>query len=272
MAEVRAGFVQAGPVRLECFEAGEGPRTAVLVHGAASSARIWHSVQLALAEAGIRTVALGMRGAGGSDRPEHDEDYTPTQYAADTLAAVDALGLGAFTLVGHSLGTIVARYVVRDHPERVAALVLMSGPDPARGPLSEEERRRRAALPAAAREGQEQPSDTWTRQHLGLPEEVRAALWHDIRNNPPQRARGQGSPWPGLEGEAAKIGVPALVVCGDADDVVPPETAVRGWLELPAERRHLHVFHGAGHYPNAQVPDRLAGVVRSFMDVAVPAE
>src|SRR5690606_12896746 len=141
--------------------------------------------------------------------------------------------------------------------------------DPARQALSEGERRRRAQRPTAPREGQDEPPEAWTRQHLGLPEDVRAELWRDIRNNPPQRARGQGSPWPGLEGEAAKIAVPTLVVLGDADDVVPPEVAVRGWLELPPEVRHLHAFHGIGHYPPAQVPDRLAGVLRRFIDASV---
>jgi pimeloyl-ACP methyl ester carboxylesterase len=213
-----------------------------------------------------------MRGAGGSDGSEREADYAPLQYAADVHAAVEALGLGTFTFVGHSLGTLVARYYVRDHPERVNALVLMSGPDPARQALSEQERRARALSPTAAREGQVEPAEAWTRQHLGLPEEVRARLWEDIRNNPPERARGQAAPWPGLEGEAARIGVPTLVVLGDADDVVPPEVPIRGWLELLREVRRLHVFHGVGHYPNAQVPDRLAGVLQRFIETSVPAE
>ena len=34
-------FVQAGPVKLQYYEEGDGPETLVLVHGYASSAVLW---------------------------------------------------------------------------------------------------------------------------------------------------------------------------------------------------------------------------------------
>ena len=47
---VTRGFVQAGEVRLETFEAGPPDgQLAVLIHGAGSSGRIWHTVQEYLA-------------------------------------------------------------------------------------------------------------------------------------------------------------------------------------------------------------------------------
>jgi 3-oxoadipate enol-lactonase len=259
-------MLRAGETHLEYFEAGAGDRVVVLVHGAASSARIWETVQRCLAEAGVRSIAISTRGAGASDRPEDPRAYTPAEYARDLAAAVEALGLERFTLVGHSLGTIVSRYYVRDHAERVRALVLIAGPDPGRAAPSPEEQARRAARPTAATG--DEPPEAWTRQHAGLSAATRETLWRDIRSNPPQRAAGQASPWPGLEALAAEMPVPTLVVCGDADDVVPPATALRGYLELPEGRRSLHVFHGVGHYPPAQVPDRLAGVIVRFMDGA----
>ena len=42
-------LVGAGDVQLEYFESGSGEPTMVLVHGASSSARIWHAVQQELA-------------------------------------------------------------------------------------------------------------------------------------------------------------------------------------------------------------------------------
>ena len=63
-------FVQAGDKRLEYFEVGEGPRrpqdnTVVLIHGAGSSAVIWNKVQALMADAGFRTIAISLLGAGG---------------------------------------------------------------------------------------------------------------------------------------------------------------------------------------------------------------
>lgn len=257
-------LVTAGDVELEYFEAGTGDRTIVLVHGASSSARIWDTVQQVLADEGIRSVAISMVGAGGSSQPTEVGRYAPSSYAQDLAAAVDALALERFTLVGHSLGTLVARYYVRDHAERVQGLVLMAGPDPARAALTEAERAARASRAGA--QAPEQPTDEWQTYHEELSAETRELLWRDIRNNPPERAEGQQSPWPGLEGEAARIAVPTLVVLGDADKTVAPEVAIRGYLELPLERRHLQVFHSVGHFPNGQVPRPLARLFRRFMD------
>ncbi|RJQ13151.1 MAG: alpha/beta hydrolase [Dehalococcoidia bacterium] len=258
-------LVQAGPVKLDYDEAGSGDDIAVLVHGASSSHRQWATVQRHLAEAGVHSYAISMRGAGASDRGASEADYAPASYARDLAAAVDILGLRRFTLVGHSLGTLVSRYYVRDHAERVRALALIAGPDPSRPGLTPEQRATRAARPTASRPGDSAPPEAWTQQHMGLDDAQRAALWRDILNNPPERARGQESPWPGLEGCAVQIPVHTLVMLGDADDVVPPADPLRGYLELAPERRHLHVFTGVGHFPPAQIPDRTAGVLVRFM-------
>ena len=261
-------IVQAGDVQLEYFEAGSGDRVAVLIHGAGSSARIWHTMQQELAGGGIRSLAIGMRGAGGSDRTQRDEDYHPSNYATDLAAAVGELDLPPFVLVGHSLGTLVAAYFVRDHPDPVVALVQIAGPDPNRQPAHT------TAMPERARAGYGPSQDPavlerWRSQHVGLPDDVRDQLRRDIDNNPPERMRGQRSPWPGLEGVAPNLDIPTMVVLGDADDVVPPAQPLAYYLTLPPGVRHLQVFHGVGHYPPAHVPARLAGVMRRFVDESV---
>ena len=70
-------LVQAGDVQTEYFGKGSGDVVAVLLHGAGSSARIWHSVQRELAEGGIRSLAIGTRGAGGSDHTDKETTTTP---------------------------------------------------------------------------------------------------------------------------------------------------------------------------------------------------
>ncbi len=263
---VQQGFVQAGDVRLETFEAGPPDgRPVVLVHGAGSSGRIWHTVQTVLAEEGIRSLAVGMRGAGGSDHTANDEDYHPSNYARDLIAALDALEVGRFALVGHSLGTIVASYVARDHRARLDGLVQVAGPAPDRtGP--------RAPRPTEDRVGggyrasaDAEEFEHWRSQHLGLPDEVRDQLRRDIDNNPEQRRRGQSAPWPGAAEVAATLDIPTLVLLGDADDVVPPDEPLRYYLGLPEAVRHLQVLHGVGHYPNAQAPRGVARTLRRFI-------
>ena len=264
-------LVQAGDVQLEYFDEGSGDVVAVLIHGAGSSASIWHTVQKELAEGGIRSLAIGTRGAGGSDHTDEDEDYHPSNYAKDLAAAVTELDLPPFVLVGHSLGTLVAAYYIRDNHDQVRGLVQIAGPDPDRQPVEG------AAMPQRARAGYGQSLDSvalerWRSQHVGLPDDVRDQLRRDIDNNPPERGRGQRAPWPGLEDVAPNLDVPTMVVLGDADDVVAPAQPLQYYLSLPPEIRHLHVFHGVGHYPPAHVPGRLAGVLTRFIEEHVAAD
>ena len=126
-------------------------------------------------------------------------------------------------------------------------------------------------MPQRARAGYGQSQDPevlerWRSQHVGLPDDVRDQLRRDIDNNPPERARGQRAPWPGLEAVAPNLDLPTMVVLGDADDVVAPAEPLAYYLSLPVEVRHLHVFHGVGHYPPAHVPARLAGVMQRFIE------
>ncbi len=251
--------VQAGPFSLEYFDAGEGDRTMILVHGATSSGRIWHSVQGELAKQGIRSIALSLLGAGGSERSEREADYHPEPYAKQLAGAVDALGLETFTLVGHSLGTIVASYYARDHADRLEALIQMAGPPV----ISELPRPGSAKIRVCNPEGPDVQA-RWEGQHLGLPKDVREALRRDIDNNPPERSKGQRPPWKGIDDVAANLNVPTLVIGGDADDIVHPQYPLQYYLSLKEDIRHLQVFHGVGHYLNAQAPGPLASVFSQF--------
>ncbi len=269
-------LVDAGLVRLEYFDVGSGDPTVVLVHGASSSARIWHTVQVLLAQAGMRSLAIGMRGAGGSDRTTRLEDYTPSTYASDLSTALDALQVRRFVLVGHSLGVAVALEYMKEHAHEseVQALVLVAGgagsaraaADANQGKQLEE------ALAATASEDEATRRALWEPNHLGLPEEVRDELWKDIQNNPRERLLGQRMfARPDMTQTLATMSVPTLVTAGDADGTVPIEATVQGYLKLPEEHRNLHIFYGISHFPNAQVPADLMAVMGNFIRNSVPS-
>jgi len=63
--------------------------------------------------------------------------------------------------------------------------------------------------------------------------------------------------------------VPALVVWGDRDGVIPPQHGRRAHAALPASR--LEVFAGAGHFPHHDDPDRFVALVRDFVAGTEPA-
>ncbi len=73
-----------------------------------------------------RGFALDQRGHGGSERP--DSGYTMRDMASDIVAFMDAMKLPRATIVGHSMGSLVAREVAALAPSRVTGLVLIGAP------------------------------------------------------------------------------------------------------------------------------------------------
>ncbi|MBM6401350.1 alpha/beta fold hydrolase [Phycicoccus sp. MQZ13P-5] len=75
-----------------------------------------------------RVVTFDGRGSGESDRPEGAAAYANDEYAADTLAVMDAVGVGAAVLVGLSSGAAWAAQVAAARPDRVTGLVAFGPP------------------------------------------------------------------------------------------------------------------------------------------------
>lgn len=99
--------------------------TVVLLHGLASQRRFWDLVVPGLAGASV--LALDQRGHGDSDRPEHGP-YDVGQCADDVAVSLDAAGIAAAVLVGHSWGASVAAEFGARFPERTLAVVAVDGP------------------------------------------------------------------------------------------------------------------------------------------------
>jgi pimeloyl-ACP methyl ester carboxylesterase len=105
--------------------AERGPRLGaamLMLHGYSDS---WFSFSrvLPLLPKELRVLALDQRGHGGSDRPA--SGYTIDHLASDVIQVMDALNIPAATIVGHSMGSFVARRVSERAPTRVARLILV---------------------------------------------------------------------------------------------------------------------------------------------------
>lgn len=112
-------------VRLRYAEQGDpAAHPVILLHGVTDSSFSFSQVMPGLA-ADYHVYALDQRGHGDSDRPE-DQGYTWTDFAADVIAFMDAMGIERATLVGHSMGSLVAQQVAITAPERVERLVLVA--------------------------------------------------------------------------------------------------------------------------------------------------
>jgi pimeloyl-ACP methyl ester carboxylesterase len=119
-------FVEVEGVRLHYIERGNGPLV-VLLHGNATMAQDWiaSGVFDSLA-ATNRVIAFDRPGFGHSERPRTTV-WTPAAQARLISAALEAMGCGPATIVGHSFGTMVAAEMGLDHPKAARSLVLIGG-------------------------------------------------------------------------------------------------------------------------------------------------
>jgi pimeloyl-ACP methyl ester carboxylesterase len=99
-------------------------RPLVLLHGVASTSRIWLLIGPLLAER-FRVFALDERGHGETDKPDSGYDFATV--VGDLAAFTDTLGLERPVVAGHSWGGNVALEYAATHPERPAGLVLVDG-------------------------------------------------------------------------------------------------------------------------------------------------
>jgi pimeloyl-ACP methyl ester carboxylesterase len=130
----RAGVVLSGE------HAGEGPPV-VLLHGLTATRRYVVMGSRLLERAGYRTIAYDARGHGRSSPAPQPSAYGYETLAEDLRALLDALGLARVVLAGASMGAHTALCFALQHPERVAALGLVTPAfDPAVPPPSPQER------------------------------------------------------------------------------------------------------------------------------------
>jgi len=122
-SSLRVRAVECDPRGDAASDAAAAP-VALFVHGWACSAFSWHRNLRAVADAGVRAIAIDLKGHGLSDKPLDEAGYTLPAMARHLCDVLDALGLDRAMLVGHSMGGAIALRAAIDVPQRVSRLVL----------------------------------------------------------------------------------------------------------------------------------------------------
>jgi pimeloyl-ACP methyl ester carboxylesterase len=95
----------------------------VLVHGARAHGGWWRQTLTPVLLEGRRIVALDLSGNGDSG---HRDAYSPRLWGEELAAVIRECAGGRATVVGHSMGGWVAIVCAADHPELVAAAILLN--------------------------------------------------------------------------------------------------------------------------------------------------
>ena len=101
-----------------------GP-VAVCVHGLTTPSFVWHGLARGLAALGYRVLIYDLYGRGYSDRPRGRQDRAFFVGQLEELLADQGVEED-FTLIGYSMGGVIATMFAAAHPDRVRHLVLIA--------------------------------------------------------------------------------------------------------------------------------------------------
>ena len=122
----RAWWKREAPLLSVTGDTGLGP-VVVMIHGIASSSVTFHHL-VPLVEGTHRCITIDILGFGASPTPE-GATYTLDEHAAALDRTIRSLALREpFTLVGHSLGGLIAARYASTHRDELTRLVLVSSP------------------------------------------------------------------------------------------------------------------------------------------------
>lgn len=236
----------------------------MLIHGYSDS---WTSYLPLMRELprSLNLIALSMRGHGDSAKP--DGPYGTGPMARDVTAAMDQLGIARATVVGHSMGSLVAQRLAQEHADRASRLVLIGAFATLKGNFAADVLWRDAVSrlvnpvdPAFARGFQESSIarpvpldflDGVIDESLKLPAEIWRAALDAVR----------------LEDRSALLGdiaAETTIIWGDLDGFCRRAEQDRLARSIPNAR--LLVYEGTGHAPHWEEPARAAADIVAAMD------
>jgi 3-oxoadipate enol-lactonase len=248
---------------------GEGPPV-LLVMGLGLSGGAWWRTVETLREQ-FRVITFDNRGVGRSRGLA--PACTTEALADDAVAVLDALEIAQATVYGISLGGMVAQQLALRHPRRVRSLVLgATTPGGRRAQLADDEvmsfftgrgqrPREEAAWASVAynygRRCRDEHSDR-------IADDIRRRLAHNF-DEAAYQAQLMAAAFHNCASRLGRIDVPALVVHGEDDRVVPVANAHLIASRLPHGR--LHLLEGTGHLYTTEAPEADAEVARFLASV-----
>jgi pimeloyl-ACP methyl ester carboxylesterase len=223
-------------------DTGAGPPL-ILLHGLAGSARWWSRNVPDLARS-FRVVAIDLPGFGRSARG-HRLDLDGV--AAQLTIAMDGLGIERASVVGHSMGGLIAGGLAADHPDRVDRLVLVD-----------------AAFLSLRRTASQFLTGPATTLRWTAPSLLPVLVGDGVRAGPIRLADAAiqlvRADW---RSRLPCIQAPTLVIWGEHDGICPRAIGDEIVGLVPDAR--MVVIDGAAHNPMWEAPDRFDRVVMDFL-------
>jgi 3-oxoadipate enol-lactonase len=247
--------------RLAVESAGTGRPCVVFLHGIGGTSNVFQIQADALSSVG-QVVRPDFAGAG---RSPVAMSISVSSHADDIAALLDGLGVGPAILVGHSMGTLVARTLAARYPEKVAALALLGAvlpPDAAgrkairaRAALIREQGT--AAVAPAIVSASLSPAT-----HAGKPEVAAFVRELVMRQDPEGYARNNEALAAATDPGPVDPRLPLLLIAGGDDVLSPPAVSQKIAAAHPGAT--VHVLEHVGHWIPLEAARRTSDLLTAF--------
>jgi len=258
MSFINVGTENSTDIELHYEDHGAG-QPVVLIHGYPLDGSSWEKQTASLLTAGYRVITYDRRGFGKSSKPTIGYDYDT--FAADLDVILTSLDLSDVMLVGFSMGTgEVARYLSTFGSARIAKAAFLGSLEPFLLQTDDNP----SGVPQAVFDGllSAVAADRYafftefyqnfynTDTFLGTPrlsQEVVSASWNVAVGAGATASVAAQPTWlTDFRGDIEKIDVPALIVHGTADNILPIDATGRQFTQALPSAQYVEI-DGAPH-------------------------
>jgi pimeloyl-ACP methyl ester carboxylesterase len=261
---------------------GQEGEPIVLLHCYTCSGRWWDGM-IPLLSGHHRVVTFDLLGHGGSEKPS--SGYEIGSQSAAVAAAMNQLGIRQATVIGHSMGGLVATSLAEQSSELVDRVVLIATPaEPGDADLPLLAKASRAPVIGEAIWRVKLPSMVKSSYADAFAPDVDVS---DMFENPDQVVDDLGDMTyksykeshsaaddfldsGSVPSRLRTTGVPVLAIDGTEDQILDSEKILGDMQTIPGAR--IVSIEGAGHSPNVEKPQETADAVLPFVDAGGPVE
>lgn len=240
---------------------GEGPPI-VFIHGLGGSGNVWHGTIDALSQH-HHCVAMDLRGHG---RSNGKGEFTIEGFAKDVAALMRHLELPAVTLVGHSMGSLVAQHLAVTESDLIEHLVLVGGISYFQPPTADAYLARAEQVD---KDGLDGLVDDWLAGAVSPQSRANLAggigLLRELflRNEPASYAKSCRALASAPVIKRESIGQPTLILTGAHDRSTPLAMSEELKRSIPVSR--VQVLPDVGHWSPIEAPGLVAAALLEFL-------
>lgn len=241
---------------------GSGTHAVIVLNDWLCDTSTWDGTRAYLDTAAFRWIFADLRGYGRSRGMPGQ--HNAVEAAADVLALADSLGLSRFSLVAHSMSTLVVMEVLRTQQARIDGAVLLTPPPPTgmgldagilnflKGMALGDDAARHAGL---TRNATSRLSPQWLAWKI--------ARWRATADS--DAVADYVDMFGAAHGAAPRVTVPLLVVTGECDAEPMRSAPVRALFSPLCEQLEVQALAECGHYPMQEAPPLLTTIVQRFL-------